>query len=102
MAKSTFYISGRELIIVFGDIVKIQGQYVKPQGQRNYKGFDYSLYLKSKKIFGSIRADNAEKVGVNCTLMMVDMHFPVLEYSARKAGNIRKRILIFMAKSMNV
>ena len=65
MAKSTFYISGMELIIVFGDIVKIQGQYVKPQGQRNYKGFDYSLYLKSKKIFGSIRADNAEKVGVN-------------------------------------
>ena len=53
------------MIIVFGDIVKIQGQYVKPQGQRNYKGFDYSLYLKSKKIFGSIRADNAEKVGVN-------------------------------------
>ena len=53
------------MIIVFGDIVKIQGQYVKPQGQRNYKGFDYSLYLKSKKIFGSIRVDNAEKVGVN-------------------------------------
>ena len=42
------------------------------------------------------------KAGANCTLMMVDMHFPVLEYSARKAENIRKRILIFMAKSMNV
>lgn len=65
MANSIFYILGRELIIVFGDIVKIKGKYVKPQGQRNYKGFDYSSYLKSKKIFGSIRADKAEKVGVN-------------------------------------
>lgn len=57
-----------KLHIIFGDIVEIQGEYVKPQGQRNYKGFDYSLYLKSKKIFGSILADNVEKIGENSSI----------------------------------
>ena len=65
MAKGIFYIWRRKLHIIFGDIVEIQGEYVKPKGQRNYKGFDYSLYLKSKKIFGTIRADNVKKVGEN-------------------------------------
>ena len=36
----------------FGDLIKINGEYIKPAVLRNYGGFDYSNYLKSKQIYG--------------------------------------------------
>lgn len=45
----------------YGDYLKVKGRYEEPNCQRNYKGFDYSLYLKTKKIYGIIYADNASK-----------------------------------------
>ena len=45
----------------YGDVVKIEASYSKPQGQRNYGGFDYSRYLKTKKIYGILKAKNAKK-----------------------------------------
>ena len=51
-----------------GDILKVKGKYVEPQGRRNYRGFDYNLYLKSKKIFGTVRAEYVEKVGEDNSL----------------------------------
>lgn len=38
----------------FGDIVEISAIYELPKTARNYKGFDYKNYLKTKKIHGSI------------------------------------------------
>jgi competence protein ComEC len=38
----------------YGDKIIINGSYEKPEIQRNYKGFDYSEYLKLKKVYGSI------------------------------------------------
>ena len=35
----------------FGDVVKITGVYEEPNIARNYKGFDYKQYLKSKNIY---------------------------------------------------
>ena len=48
-----------------GDIVQINAEYREPAGKRNEGGFDYKLYLKSKKISGSFYADSAKKVGEN-------------------------------------
>ena len=45
----------------YGEYLKVTGRYEEPNSQRNYKGFDYSLYLKTKKIYGIIYADNASK-----------------------------------------
>ena len=42
----------------FGDIIEIKGEFQKPNEARNYKGFDYSKYLKSKKIYGTIKVSN--------------------------------------------
>ena len=47
----------------YGDIVKVKGEYRQPQGQSNYKGFDYREYLKQKKIFGTFLAENIEEIG---------------------------------------
>ena len=35
-----------------GDTIEFSGKYYKPSSARNYGGFDYSLYLKTKKIKG--------------------------------------------------
>lgn len=44
--------------LCYGDKVRFKGTYIKPSGQRNYGGFDYSLYLKTKKIYGTFETDN--------------------------------------------
>ena len=38
----------------YGDVIKVKGEYESPSVARNYKGFDYSKYLKSKGIYGTI------------------------------------------------
>ena len=37
----------------YGDIITFNGIYNKPNGQRNYGGYDYSLYLKTQDIYGT-------------------------------------------------
>ena len=40
----------------YGMYISLKGEYNEPQEQRNYKGFNYKEYLKTKKIYGSINA----------------------------------------------
>ena len=46
--------------IEYGDLIQISGEYVKPEMQRNYGGFYYQNYLKTKKIYGIINVSNIE------------------------------------------
>lgn len=41
-------------ILQYGDLINIEGEYLIPSSAKNYKGFNYSNYLKSKGIYGSI------------------------------------------------
>ena len=43
-----------------GDIIKIKGKFQKPTTSRNYKGFDYSNYLKQRKIYGTMFASDIQ------------------------------------------
>lgn len=43
-----------DIKLKYGDKIKIKGTYTAPDVQRNYKGFDYSKYLKTLNIFGTI------------------------------------------------
>ena len=52
----------------FGDKVKIKGEFIKPEKQRNYKGFDYNNYLKQKDILGIIEVQELEKINQNKSL----------------------------------
>ena len=47
-------------ILEYGSLINIEGKYQKPQQERNYKGFNYSNYLKSQKIYGTITANKIE------------------------------------------
>ena len=49
----------------FGDVVEITGVYEEPNIARNYKGFDYKQYLKSKNIYGTIDCTQYEIIANN-------------------------------------
>lgn len=51
--------------IKYGDNIQISGIYEKPEVQRNYKGFDYSEYLKQLKICGTIKAQKIKIIEHN-------------------------------------
>ena len=54
-----FYITvNKNKDIKYGDKIKLSGNYIQPESQRNYKGFDYSEYLKQLKIYGIIKCKN--------------------------------------------
>lgn len=42
----------------YGDLIKVEGEYIAPSQSRNYKGFNYREYLKTKKIYGTIKIDS--------------------------------------------
>ena len=44
----------------YGDIIHFKGKYIKPEKRRNYKGFDYKEYLKTKNIYGTIKIEKIE------------------------------------------
>ena len=44
----------------YGDCIAFNATYNKPNGQRNYGGYDYSLYLKTQNIYGSFEGSQIE------------------------------------------
>ncbi len=44
----------------YGNRIKFSGKYIAPERQRNYGGFDYSEYLKTLKIYGTITYSGSE------------------------------------------
>lgn len=53
-----FYISTKKDIeLKYGDKIAFLGTYTRPEKQRNYKGFDYSQYIKQLKVYGTIRCE---------------------------------------------
>lgn len=56
----------KEMDLKFGDYIKINAKIELPSKARNYMGFDYQRYLKSKKIIATIiDVENVEILDVN-------------------------------------
>ena len=65
---------GKNTLLKYGDLIEFNGEYIIPNERRNYKGFNYREYLKSKKIYGTIKCDNTSiniinKKSLNCLLL---------------------------------
>lgn len=54
--------TNKKKLLQYGDLIKIKGEYIIPSESRNYKGFNYREYLKSKKIYGPIKSSGEIKV----------------------------------------
>lgn len=48
--------------IEYGNKIILTGTYEEPTGQRNYKGFSYKEYLKTKQIYGIVEVDNSSNL----------------------------------------
>ena len=61
--KFIMYLSNKEKEqINYGDLIKLSGEYSEPHESRNYKGFNYKEYLKTNKIYGTIKVEKIEKI----------------------------------------
>lgn len=62
--KKNIYIQENKtkIKLQYGDIIEVKGKYEEPESRRNYKGFDYKLYLKTKNILGTLKTTNIKKV----------------------------------------
>ena len=49
----------------YGNKIQIQGIYIEPEMARNYKGFDYCKYLKTLKIYGTVKANKIKIIEKN-------------------------------------
>ncbi|MCI8618229.1 MAG: DNA internalization-related competence protein ComEC/Rec2 [Clostridia bacterium] len=59
---SLYIMVNKNIKLKYGQEIKISGTYIRPEVQRNYKGFDYSQYLKQLKIYGTIKCSKIEKI----------------------------------------
>lgn len=62
--KKNFWVSmtNKKIHINYGDKIYLRGEYIKPKEQRNDKGFDESIYLKSIQNYGTIKQTGDVKV----------------------------------------
>lgn len=62
--KLTIYTDKKEDVskLEYGNKISVIGTYKKPAESRNYKGYDYMKYLKTKKICGSLIVDGEVKL----------------------------------------
>ena len=75
----------------YGDKVKFSGEYIEAMGQRNYGGFNYKQYLKTLKIYGSIKAEKIEIIAKNQTNIFYRIAHEI-------SFNIKQKIDSFMEK----
>lgn len=52
-------------LLEYGDLIEIKGEYSAPEVARNYKGFDYSQYLKTLNIYGTIKVEESKLINKN-------------------------------------
>ncbi len=63
--KNTYlYINSKEEL-EYGDKIDVNGEFIEPSKARNYKGFDYKKYLKTLKIYGTIKVKNIKVLEKN-------------------------------------
>lgn len=52
-------------LLEYGNLIEIKGEYSALEVARNYKGFDYSQYLKTLNIYGTIKVEESKIINKN-------------------------------------
>lgn len=52
--------SKRDVVYNYGDKISLYGEFELPEVQRNYGGFDYREYLKTKGLYGIVTSTNSQ------------------------------------------
>lgn len=83
-------------ILEYGDKIEVKGNYEKADIQRNYKGFDYLQYLRTKEIYGIL---NCKDVKIISKDNKNDIESIVYGVNKKAKENIKK---IFDKKTANL
>ena len=54
----------------YGDKINITGIYCEPRGRTNFKGFDYKKYLKTVKVYGTIKDEKIKIISKNNSFIL--------------------------------
>ena len=73
----------------YGMEIILEGKYIEPTEDRNYKGFNYKEYLKTKKIYGSFKAEKISVIKEN----NVNFILRISNNTRNKVIEIAKKIL---------
>lgn len=49
----------------YGEEIRFNHEYIEPEEARNYKGFNYKEYLKTKNVYGSFRINDSVEILAN-------------------------------------
>ena len=63
--RNTNLILQTNMELNFGDLIEFQGNFELPNVQRNYGGFNYREYLKTKNIYGIVRSTKVKVLAKN-------------------------------------
>jgi len=55
--KLLLYVNKKNNNLEYGDKISLKAEFIVADSKRNYKGFDYRNYLKSKGIYGIVKCD---------------------------------------------
>ena len=69
----------------YGDKISFTGEFQKPEGKRNFGGFNYASYLKSLKIHGTVKAKKIE-------ILAKDQGNPFLKFTFSISHHIKNKI----------
>ena len=75
----------------YGDKIKFSGQFIEPSTQRNEGGFNNKQYLKTIKIYGSIKVEKVELIARN-------QANPIFQLTNKISLSIKQKIDLFMRK----
>ena len=84
----------------YGDKIKFVGEFVEPEVARNYGGFNYKEYLKSIKIYGTIKANSVNVIGkdkVNVISKIANYNYLIIE---KKLDNLFKKDISGLIKGI--
>ena len=86
--KNTYLYMTTKKNLEYGEILEIQGNFSEPSEARNYKGFNYKEYLKTLKIYGTIRVELVKKIDIHKGILYYTnkLHFKI-KYNLEKTYN---------------
>lgn len=62
----------KNIVLNYGDKIRIKGEYIVPEQARNYGGFNYKEYLRTQKVYGIFEAEKIELLSRN-NLSFIEM-----------------------------
>lgn len=78
-----------DVFLEYGDVINFDGEFQEASGKRNYGGFNYKEYLKSIKVYGTVKVDNVKVIEKN-------KGNPFISLTIKMSNSIKEKINSFM------